>query len=78
MIRIHTGGCPKCGSPIFVDFDVPDQVTYAGQFSGPDKEVTPHYVFQDSSFYGKIKEVIYSCECVVKAEPETEPEKDNE
>ena len=71
MIRIHTGGCPVCGSPIFVDFDVPEQVTY-GPILGPDKELTPHYVFQDSSFYGEIKEVIYSCECMVKTEPETE------
>lgn len=59
MIRIHTGGCPVCGSPIFVDFRI-ERHTHGRE-----------HVFQCDTYYGEVKEVIYSCECVVKAEPET-------
>ena len=60
MIRIHTGGCPVCGGPIFVDFK---QVAVGIADSC-------WYIFYSKSYHGKIGSVIHSCECVVKAEPE--------
>ncbi|MCK5602736.1 hypothetical protein KAR91_12725 [Candidatus Pacearchaeota archaeon] len=62
MIRIHTGGCPECGSPIFVEYD-PDTLGDG---------TAPIYFFGGEEFHGEIGAVIHSCECVVKAEPETE------
>ncbi len=62
MIRIHTGGCPDCGSPIFVGFEEAPPTTVGMHF----------HIFHGHRYVGKIEQVMYTCECVVKADPETE------
>ena len=64
MIRIHTGGCPVCGSPIFVEFIKYHDGTL----------IFAEHWFQGRIVLGEIGSVIYSCECVVKAEPEVSDE----
>ncbi len=69
MIRIHTGNCSICSSPIFVEFEEP-----------PPAVVGMHiYFFHGKRYDGKLGQVIRSCECKlwVSEVPMDDPETDD-